>query len=78
VNPAFWINLVCIGLAVATAAAIGRHLRRDAYASPDTCYLPALAGLSMLLWLGAITAGRVMAYTGEAARFGTPLIDGPR
>ena len=78
VNPAFWIKLGCVGLAVATAAAIGRQLRRDAAATAAIPYLPALAGLSMLLWLGAITAGRVMAYTGEAARFGALLIDGPR
>jgi hypothetical protein len=29
-----------------------------------------LAWVSIALWLGAITAGRVMAYVGEAATFG--------
>jgi hypothetical protein len=57
VNPAFWVKMACI--AVAIALVFGRRDENKA-----------LAALSILLWFGAITAGRFMAYLGEAAQFG--------
>jgi hypothetical protein len=57
VNPAFWVKMACI--AVAVALVFGRREGSKA-----------LAAVSILLWFGAITAGRFMAYLGEAAQFG--------
>lgn len=57
VNPAFYVKMACI--AVAVALLVGRR-------EPNK----AVAVLSILLWFGAITAGRFMAYLGEAAQFG--------
>jgi hypothetical protein len=57
VNPAFWVKMACI--AVAIALVFGRREHNKA-----------LAVVSILLWFAAITAGRFMAYLGEAAQFG--------
>ena len=57
VNPAFWVKMACIVAAVAIVFGVGARNR-------------ALAVLSIVLWFGAITAGRFMAYIGEAAQFG--------
>jgi hypothetical protein len=57
VNPAFWVKMACVVAAVAIVFGVGARNR-------------ALAVLSILLWFGAITAGRFMAYIGEAAQFG--------
>ena len=57
VNPAFWVKMVCIVAAVAIVFGVGARNK-------------ALAVLSIVLWFGAITAGRFMAYIGEAAQFG--------
>lgn len=61
----FFVKLACI----AGAIVVARRLRRavaDADRHPDIGPLPArtrgLAVLSLLLWAGAITAGRFMAY----------------
>jgi hypothetical protein len=77
VNPAFWVKLACIGCAVAVCVAIRRRLGiHEAVSSPPGG--GALAAASMVLWLGAITAGRVMAYTGEAAEFGALVLGAAR
>ena len=57
VNPAFWVKMACVAAAVAIVFGVGARNR-------------ALAVLSIVLWFGAITAGRFMAYIGEAAQFG--------
>jgi hypothetical protein len=57
VNPAFYVKMACIAVAVALV-----FERRDQN--------KAIAVLSILLWFGAIAAGRFMAYLGEAAQFG--------
>jgi hypothetical protein len=60
----FWIKLGCIGVGVAVARLMQRRLfavRGDA----STTGAPSGRGLavtSLLAWLGAITAGRLMAY----------------
>jgi len=57
----FFVKLALIAAALVVAV----RLRR-AFESPDAGAVPArtraLAGLSLLLWAGAITAGRFMAY----------------
>ncbi len=57
VNPAFWVKMACIAAAVAIVFGVGARNK-------------ALAVVSIVLWFGAITAGRFMAYIGEAAQFG--------
>jgi hypothetical protein len=54
-NPAFQLKLILIGTACVNAAAF--HLWRDA---PRRL----MAALSLALWIGAILAGRWIAYTG--------------
>ena len=55
VNPAFYVKMVSIALAVLVVFAPRTRL---------------FAAISIALWLTAITSGRVMAYVGEAAQFG--------
>ena len=57
VNPAFYVKMACVVAAVAIVFGVGARNK-------------ALAVLSIVLWFGAITAGRFMAYIGEAAQFG--------
>ena len=57
VNPAFYVKMACIAVAVGLVFGVRQQNR-------------AVAVLSILLWFGAITAGRFMAYLGEAAQFG--------
>ena len=57
VNPAFYVKMTCIAVAIAIVFGVRARNR-------------ALALLSIVLWFGAITAGRFMAYIGEAAQFG--------
>jgi hypothetical protein len=71
VNPAFYVKMLSIALAVATFLAV----RRRAFGEPESgapaadANVRALAFASMMLWLVALTAGRWMAYLGEATEF---------
>lgn len=60
-NPVFYLKLVCIGLGVALMA----HLRRAVLPAlePEETRAKAMAWASLALWGGAITAGRLLAYT---------------
>jgi hypothetical protein len=57
-QPVFLLKLACIALALLVTAAIARRMRH----APDVPIGPLLPIASLLLWLGAITAGRLMAY----------------
>ena len=64
-QPVFYIKLALIALALLVTAAIRRTVERapalfDADARPGPGRR--LAALSLLLWTGAVTAGRLMAY----------------
>lgn len=59
IQPVFLIKLALIGVALVTTILIARRMRRDDAESRRERLLPVL---SILLWLGAITAGRLMAY----------------
>ncbi len=62
-NPVFYVKMTLLALAVWVQATIAaRTLTPDA---PDTVSPSArrLAALSIFLWLAAITAGRLLAYT---------------
>jgi hypothetical protein len=67
-NPSFLVKLVLIALAVVVVRALKRHTfpaNPSNPSSPDgvTSRGRMLAVMSLLLWAGAITAGRMMAYT---------------
>ena len=74
-NPSFIVKLVLIGLAVVVMRKLKRHafpIAENLNASnPSNPTNPSvvtgrarmLAAMSLLLWAGAITAGRLMAYT---------------
>jgi len=63
----FWVKLTCIALALLVARTIAKRLRRSGsgaavHDSTGSAQLRTLAWLSLLLWAGAIVAGRLMAY----------------
>jgi len=64
-NPVFYIKLTLIGLAVATLWAIQNRVFGDASLSEAAMVAKGrtMAKLSLALWFGAITAGRLLAYT---------------
>ncbi|MBM3778058.1 MAG: hypothetical protein FJW23_07435 [Acidimicrobiia bacterium] len=72
VNPAFWVKLAAIALALGTFFGIRRIVFRDPppAGAPAPASARGLAIASMALWLVAITAGRMMAYVEEALMYG--------
>ncbi|MEQ1909271.1 MAG: hypothetical protein ABMA15_10640 [Vicinamibacterales bacterium] len=64
-NPVFYLKLGCIALAMTTFVAIRRRLDVQALASDAvaTGSLRWLAIVSLAAWVGAIFAGRLLAYT---------------
>jgi hypothetical protein len=70
-NPTFAVKMACIGLGVVTALWIKREVFPSGLGTgpSDTAGVSTLARLlaisSLLLWAGAITAGRLMAYIGN-------------
>ena len=68
-NPAFYIKMTCIALGVVNIQMLRRQVFRDAAsleANPVPMRGKILAATSLALWTGAITAGRLMAYIGDA------------
>ena len=64
-QPVFYIKLLLIALALVVTAAIRRTVERDRVfddAAPTSSRGRRLAALSLLLWAGVVTAGRLMAY----------------
>jgi hypothetical protein len=64
-QPVFYVKLTLIALALVVTAMIRRVVERGrAAGAGDASVAPGrrLAALSLLLWTGAITAGRLMAY----------------
>jgi hypothetical protein len=63
-QPVFYIKLALIFLALWCSVATRRIVREGSTARPDLvpAYGRRLAVGSLLLWVGAITAGRLMAY----------------
>lgn len=64
-NPLFYVKLACIALAIGLMPVIRRRLLSDSPAVQES--LPSrarmLAAISLLLWIGVIGAGRLLAYT---------------
>jgi hypothetical protein len=65
-NADFWVKMVFIALAVINLRLIQKRVLRD----PDLDQRPlsiqakVLAGTSLFFWMGAIAAGRLLAYVG--------------
>ena len=72
VNPAFYVKVTAVALALAAFVGIRRTVFR--HPPPDGTPVPPvgrrLAVASIVLWVVAITAGRMMAYVGEAVKYG--------
>jgi len=66
-NPTFGIKMGFIALAVVTMMLLRRCVFRAPGPEPNHVSLPGkiLAAASLVLWTGAITAGRLMAYFGQ-------------
>ncbi len=63
INPVFYVKMSLIALAVWNVTII--HKRMFSGALPSNAKV--LAWISILLWVGATTAGRLMAYLGPVA-----------
>ncbi len=68
-NPDFWVKMVFIGLAVINLQMLRKRVFRDPRIdqSPPSSYAKVLAVTSLIFWLGAITAGRLLAYVGPVS-----------
>jgi hypothetical protein len=64
-NPVFYIKLTCIGLAVWIMTMLKDRVFDDSKLDETSMMArgTALAKWSLFLWIGAITAGRLLAYT---------------
>jgi hypothetical protein len=66
-NPVFYLKLTLIGIAMTLVVRITRELRTIAGAVPPPAApsrrLRRLAAVQLACWLGAVTAGRLLAYT---------------
>ena len=64
-NPDFYLKLTLIGFAVAVMHTIHKRVFMDSTLSESDMMLKgkALAVCSLVLWTGAVTAGRLLAYT---------------
>jgi hypothetical protein len=73
-NPVFYLKLMCIALAVIIMQKIYRRVFLDAGLSETLMEARgrALAKWSLALWIAAITAGRLLAYTYTYLLYGHP------
>jgi len=63
-NPVFFLKLTLIAIAMVLVSRITRHLQPDADAAViSPARLKRLAVVSLACWAGAVTAGRLLAYT---------------
>jgi hypothetical protein len=68
-NPDFWVKMVF----VFSGIAVLKIMRKKVFADPQLDQAPVsgtakgLAWLSLVCWLGAITAGRLLAYVGPVS-----------
>ena len=71
-NPLFYVKLLVIGLGVATVYRLKtKVLDNDSMSEPDMIMAgKTMAKWSIVLWIAAITAGRLLAYTYTHLLFG--------
>lgn len=62
-NPVFYLKLLLIAAAMVLFVRIDRLIRTGDPVAPPTAQLRRLAITSLACWAGAITAGRLLAYT---------------
>ena len=62
-NPVFYLKLLLIGVGLWLFSRIGRRVFHGADDAAELPRLRTLAIVSMVCWVGAITAGRFLAYT---------------
>jgi hypothetical protein len=64
-NPVFYVKLLLIATGIGIFVVINRRLFRDSMPGDDWVARPGrfLAVASLVCWAGAITAGRLLAYT---------------
>jgi hypothetical protein len=64
-NPVFYLKLLLIGVALVLFKRIGRRVFDTSSSIADTSSrsLSRMAVISLVCWVGAITAGRFLAYT---------------
>jgi hypothetical protein len=65
-SPDFWIKMVFIALAVINLRLMQKRVLRDPNLDkgPLSVQAKVLAGTSLFFWMGAIVAGRLLAYVG--------------
>jgi hypothetical protein len=65
-NPIFFVKMALIVVGVVNMWAMRRQVfRRSGIAASDSFTGKMLAATSLVVWAGAITAGRLMAYLGN-------------
>ena len=71
-NPDFYLKLTLIGIAVAVTQMLKRRVFSDSSLSESDMMMKgkALAMWSLFLWAGAVTAGRMLAYTYNYIKYG--------
>ena len=62
-NPVFYVKLALIALALLVLTELRKHVRGSGSRDVIPKRIKLLAGTSLLLWVGATTAGRLLAYT---------------
>src|SRR5438034_68663 len=68
-NPDFYVKMVFIALAIVNLRLIKNRVFRDPFIdkNPFSSNAKVLAVTSLIFWLGAITAGRLLAYVGDVS-----------
>jgi hypothetical protein len=67
-TPAFHVKMVCIAAAMVVMVRLEKRLAVDAGGQRDAGGRP-LAIASLVLWFGALAAGRLIAYTAEYSTY---------
>ena len=72
-NPVFYLKLTLIGLALCDTRWLRNRVLRAVDEGSISRNARVMAGISLVLWLGAITAGRLLAYTYSRLQWDTPI-----
>jgi len=69
INPDFYVKMVFIALAIINLRILRKRVFRDPLIDkvPSSMNAKVLAITNMIFWLGAITAGRLLAYVGPVS-----------
>ncbi len=70
-NPTFYVKMVFVIIAVVTLRLLDKRVFTDDVDDQNlTTQSKVLAGVSLFCWMGALTAGRLIAYLGPEAGLG--------